>query len=265
MTIEVQVVRKPIVAGNWKMNLVLADAVELARRMDRAVRREKLGVQVVLFPPFPFLAQVSETLLTNPDLGMGAQNVSPHEGGAHTGEVSIPMLRSVGVSHVLIGHSERRHMYGADDELIASQVAGVHKAGLRPMLCVGETLEERNNGSQTDVVQRQLSSALDGMEGYNFDHLVIAYEPVWAIGTGENAEVDQIEEMHGFIRSWCSDHLSEEAADSVRVLYGGSLNPENSKEIFDLADVDGGLVGGASLTYDSFYDIVLNASPGGKS
>ncbi len=264
-TMQKEHLRKPIVAGNWKMNLVLSEAVDLTKHLHDTIIREQPGVQVVLYPAYPFLGQVADRLRTNPDLGMGAQNVSPYESGAHTGEVSVAMLRSVGVSHVLIGHSERRAMYGASNALTGAQISAVHRAGLRPMLCVGETLEEREAGNAESIVADQLSAALSGENEYNWNYLVIAYEPVWAIGTGRVAGLEEIESMHLFIRSWISENFDKTASSRIRILYGGSLNPENSREIFRLPNVDGGLVGGASLTFNSFIEIVRAAAPGGHS
>lgn len=259
-----QIHRKPIVAGNWKMNLVLSESVDLTRRVNEMIIREQPGVQVILFPAFPFLEQVADRLRTNPDLGMGAQHVSPVESGPHTGEVSVSMLRSVGVSHVLIGHSERRSLYGANNSLTGAQVSAVHAAGLRPLLCVGETLDERESGNAERIVADQLEAALAIDSEFNWEFLVVAYEPVWAIGTGRVAGVEEIASMHKFVRGWLNDRYGAAAADTVRIIYGGSLRPDNADEIFGLEDVDGGLVGGASLSYDSFTDLIRTASPGGR-
>ena len=251
--------RRPVVAGNWKMNLDLSAGVELANKVNDAVTKAKRNVQVILFPSFPLLKSVGDVVRPNPMLGMGAQSVNQHDGGAHTGEVSGLILKSVGTSHVLIGHSERRQMYGETGDLVRRKFEATLRVGLRPLLCVGETAEERADGTADGIVLRQLEEALHPSDEINWDHLIIAYEPVWAIGTGVNATPDDAEQMHRVIREWISGQFSRESADQLRIVYGGSITPENAGELFERDGVDGGLVGGASLQFDSFDQIITAA------
>ena len=251
--------RRPIVAGNWKMNLDYSEGVELATEVNDSVTRSKRNVQVVLFPTFPLLKSVGDVVRPNPMLGMGSQTISQFESGAHTGEVSGSILRSVGTSHVLIGHSERRQMYGETGNVVRQKFTATLRNGLRPFLCVGESREERSRGVESGVVVSQLEEALHSTDEINWDHLVIAYEPVWAIGTGENATPDDAEQMHRVIRSWIAGVFGEDPAEQLRIVYGGSITPENASELFARDGVDGGLVGGASLQFDSFDQIITAA------
>lgn len=251
--------RKPIVAGNWKMNLPLSEGVALAREVNEAVLREHRNVQVILFPSFPILKDVGDIVRPNPDLGTGAQTISEHDGGAYTGEVSGMILRSVGTSHVLIGHSERRRRHGESGERARAKLLACLRAGLRPMLCVGETESERGEGRAAEIVTAQLDEALKQGDEYNWDYLVVAYEPVWAIGTGRNATPEDAEGMHRVIREWIEERFGPEQSRQLRIIYGGSITPENAGPIFRRDGVDGGLVGGASLQFDSFNEIITAA------
>nr|BCX00073.1 MAG: triosephosphate isomerase [Bacteroidota bacterium] len=259
--------RIPLVAGNWKMHTVRQEAITLAEAIARAVSGLSAAVEVTLCPPFVFLEPVRQALADTP-VQLGAQNVHPEPEGAFTGEISVPMLASVGCRYVIVGHSERRQYFGETDAWIARKVRAVLQGGLRPILCVGERLEERQAGRARQVVQAQLEGALDGLSEEALPELVIAYEPVWAIGTGQNATPQQAQEMHGFIRSWMRARWGSKA-DSVRLLYGGSLKPDNAAALFRQPDVDGGLVGGASLKASSFLAIVEAAigvsSQGGEA
>ncbi len=228
-----------LVAGNWKMNLGPAEA----RLLAKAVASMKFeGVEVGVAPPFPYLPIVAGEL-TGSEVLLGAQNVFWEDWGAYTGEVSAPMLRELGVQFVIVGHSERRHILGEPDQWINKKLKKAIEHGLRPILCVGETLQERESGKAKEVVARQLEEGLKGVVG-QFD---IAYEPVWAIGTGRNATPEQASEMHLFIK----EQLGE-----VRVLYGGSVKPENAGELIRAEGIDGFLVGGASLKPESFWGII---------
>ena len=251
--------RTPIVAGNWKMNLHLDEAVDLTSRVNDQLIQDPNGVQVVLFPPFPYLGRVADLLRANPSLGMGAQTVHEVAWGAHTGEVSVPMIAAMGASHVLVGHSERRTLYGETDDRVRAKVLAITSAGLRPMLCVGETLEQRRAGEAESVVVAQLSAALEKDDHLNWDHLVVAYEPVWAIGTGKTATVEDAEQMHMVIRQWISDTFGADKAEQIRIVYGGSVNTTNADELFSSPNIDGGLVGGASLQFSSFTELIESA------
>ncbi len=236
--------RRRIAAGNWKMHLDLVRALALARDL-----KEKLsgieGVEIIICPPFPFLIPIREILKGSP-IKLGAQNMHFAEEGAFTGEVSPKMLSGI-CEYVILGHSERRHIFGESDELIRKKVESALKFGLRPILCVGETLEERDEGRKFEVVERQMRSALEGLD---FEDLIIAYEPVWAIGTGRPAGGSDAQEMACFIRGILGSRGGE-----VPVLYGGSVNSRNIAEFSRRPDIDGALVGGASLRAGEFAEI----------
>lgn len=250
--------RKPIVAANWKMHKTLAEAREYCRRFRELVPRD-FPVELVIFPPFTALPAVREELSGTP-IRWGAQNAHPEPKGAFTGEVSLPMLLEYGVSYVIVGHSERRHIFGETDEFIAKKTRAVLGAGLSPILCVGERLEERRAGKAQEVVEGQLSAALEGIPPDEAQRIVIAYEPVWAIGTGVPAHPEDAQEMAAHIRGWLRARYGE-LADSIRIQYGGSVKPENAGEFLKLPDIDGALVGGASLDPDSFFAIAKGGVP----
>jgi len=243
--------RRALVAGNWKMNGSRAMAHDLAAAIV-AARPDK--ADVLLCPPTPYLAVVAETLAGSAVL-LGAQDCSEHASGAYTGEVAASMLADCGCSHVILGHSERRQLFGDDDARVAAKVARAHGLGLKPVLCVGETLAERRADATEAVVARQLDAVLglDGIAAILAD-LVIAYEPVWAIGTGETATPDQAQAVHAFIRERVARTDAARAAD-MRLLYGGSVKPANAAELFAMPDIDGGLIGGASLEAEPFLAI----------
>ena len=252
--------RKTIIAGNWKMNTDRASASELATAVARGA--EALPgtdtVDIVLCPPSVLVPVVGERI-ANTRIRLGAQNMYNEPKGAFTGEVSGEMLRSVGCSYVILGHSERRTLFGESDLDICYKVNAAEGVGLSPIICVGETAAEREHGMMPHVVERQVRTALDGILEFSVRRCVIAYEPIWAIGTGENATPDQIAEAHSFIRSILADLYGAEVALDVSVLYGGSVNRDNAPAIMALPDVDGGLIGGASLDADSFLSIVRAA------
>lgn len=247
--------RKMIVAGNWKMNLGRREAVELASAV--AAAGVPSGVEVAVFPTFPWLVPVHEAL-GDSGVQLGAQDCYTEPAGAFTGEVSPVALAEI-CSAVLAGHSERRHVIGESDELVGSKVAAIQQAGMTAYLCVGETLEERQAGRAQEVVERQLASGLAAVDAGELHLLVIAYEPVWAIGTGVAASAEDAQEMCAAVRQWLTGRYGEPGSQ-VRVLYGGSVSPSNVEELFACPDVDGGLVGGASLDAGSFGALVEAAA-----
>ena len=245
--------RKKIVAGNWKMNTTLQEGVELAKSVN-----EKVGntaATVVLCTPFIHLTEVKKEI-NKPGLYLGAQNCADKESGAYTGEVSAEMVKSTGADYVILGHSERRAYYGETDELLAVKVKLALKNGLTPIFCIGEVLEERESGKHFDVVKSQLKNGLFDLSPEDFGKIVIAYEPVWAIGTGKTASPEQAQEIHKVIRDSIKEKYGNTIADDCSILYGGSCKPSNAAELFANPDVDGGLIGGASLKTDDFMGIV---------
>lgn len=247
-------IRKPYIAGNWKMNLDRASCLDLIKtikgRLGDGNERE-----VAVFAPAIYLADVAAVAQGSP-LGIGGQNLWYEESGAFTGELSAGMMREVGADRVLIGHSERRHIFRELDEWMASKVRCALDGDLLPILCVGETLEERQ-GNRTDrVIKRQLESGFQHVRAEDARRLTVAYEPVWAIGTGETATTEQADQVHRMIRKWIGARLGADAANSIRILYGGSVKPDNAKELMAVEDIDGLLVGGASLRADTFIPII---------
>ena len=246
--------RKPYIAGNWKMNLDRARALDLIKTI-----KGRLGDgsdrEVAVFTPSVYLADVSAVAQGSP-LGVGAQNLFYEENGAFTGELAGAMLREVGADRVLIGHSERRHVFREPDDWMGRKMQAALRINLLPVLCIGETIEERKANRTDRVLRRQLDAGLDGVTERDARRITIAYEPVWAIGTGEVATVDQVSAAHRFIRKWFGGKLGAEAAGLVRLLYGGSVKPDNARELMAIEDVDGLLVGGASLKPDTFIPII---------
>lgn len=243
--------RRPLVAGNWKMHGSRADN---SRLVDELLRSDDGGgAEVVVCPPFVYLWEVARQLKDS-SLVLGAQNVCAEAQGAYTGEVSASMLKDVGCRYVIVGHSERRHLYREDDQLVARKFVAAQHDGLVPILCVGETLEERERGATQDVVGRQLEAALALAGVAAFGSAIVAYEPVWAIGTGKNATPGQAQDVHAFVRGQIAAKDATLAA-SLRILYGGSVKAANAAEIFAQPDVDGGLIGGASLKGEEFRRI----------
>jgi triosephosphate isomerase (TIM) len=245
--------RKKIVAGNWKMNKTLQEGVELAKTINRQV--EDMDVVVILCTPFIHLTEVNQ-VITKDALFLGAQNCASETSGAYTGEVSVDMIKSTGAEYVIIGHSERRSYYHEDDALLNKKVKLALACGLTPIFCCGEVLAERQAGNHMKVVKTQIEKALFDLSPADFGKVVIAYEPVWAIGTGVNATSDQAQEMHKAIRGLIAEKFGNQAADETSILYGGSCKPSNAKELFANPDVDGGLIGGASLNAADFMGIV---------
>ena len=249
--------RKRIVAGNWKMNLVHEEAQKLVSEVVNMVQDEVTDdVTVIMCPSFVHLGTVKSLLQGSSKVFLGAQNCSQHAKGAYTGEVSISMLASYGVDYVILGHSERREYFKESHEELAAKVNTVLENGLKPIFCCGEVLSQREAGEQETVVGKQLEESLFHLTEEQFKNVVIAYEPVWAIGTGVTASTEQAQEMHASIRKMIADKYGAEIADGTTILYGGSAKPSNAPDLFACEDVDGGLIGGASLKSRDFVDIV---------
>ncbi len=245
--------RKPIIAGNWKMNKLTSEAVELAREV-----KNKAGTiadrEIVLCPPFTVLSSVKE-VIEDSSIKLGAQNMHWEVRGAYTGEVSPTMLKDIGCNYVILGHSERRQYFGEINETVNKKVKTAFSTGLIPIVCVGETLPQREKGETLTVIEEQVKTGLSGLTREEGKRLVVAYEPVWAIGTGKTATPDQVEEVQRFIRKSLGQMFGEENAQAIRILYGGSINPDNISALMSCENVDGGLVGGASLNVESFMKI----------
>jgi triosephosphate isomerase len=247
--------RKKIVAGNWKMNMDYAEGISLFSEIVNMVRDEQKGDQVaVICAPYIHLNSLAK--LGGNTVKIGAQNCHQSESGAYTGEISAKMVKSVGAEYVIVGHSERRQYYAESDALLLEKTNIVLKNNLIPIFCIGETLDERNNGSYFDVIKSQLTNGLFSLSADDFSTVIVAYEPVWAIGTGLTASSDQAQEVHAFIRQQIAAQYGEEVAENTSILYGGSCNPKNAAELFSQNDIDGGLIGGASLKSRDFTDLV---------
>lgn len=248
--------RKHIVAGNWKMNKTFEEAEELIDNLMTALEQTELdkNTLMVVCPPFPYLEMCSE-YSEDSYFMPGAQNVSDQEGGAYTGEVSAAMLQSLDIAYCIVGHSERRAYYGETDAIVAAKVNQLLAHDIRPIVCCGEVLEEREAGKQLEVVERQIRDGLFHLTAEQMAEVVVAYEPVWAIGTGKTATPEQAQEIHAHIRSLVKKQYGDKVADNLSILYGGSCKPSNAREIFAQPDVDGGLIGGAALKADDFMAI----------
>ncbi len=249
--------RKLLIAGNWKMNKTAAEALDLVNGLRRELAAVK-EVDLVVCPPFTALGHVSQAILDS-SLRLGAQNVSEHTGGAYTGEISAAMLKEFSVRYVILGHSERRQYQKESDLLVANKALTAHAAAIKPIVCVGETLGQREAGITEKVIGDQVRGSLAGLSKDQIEETVIAYEPVWAIGTGRTATAEQAQEVHAFIRRTLAALFDEATARRIRIQYGGSVKPSNARELMSLPDVDGALVGGASLEVRSFSDIVKNS------
>jgi triosephosphate isomerase len=251
--------RRYLVAGNWKMHKTVGEAVALARAIRQGLEERPVDVEVLVCPPFTALHPVAEAIRGSAML-LGAQDMHWEAQGAFTGEVSPIMLKDVGCSHVILGHSERRQLFGATDEGAARKARAAFDHGLTPLLCVGETLGERESGRTFEVVERQVEYALRHLRPEEIARTVVSYEPVWAIGTGHAATPKQAQEVQGFIRKLVTHSHGETAAEAMRILYGGSVSPENISALMGESDIDGALVGGACLRAGSFLDIVQAAA-----
>ena len=247
--------RKKIVAGNWKMNKNLQEGLALAKELDAILANEKVNCDVIIATPFIHLASVASAVNTQ-KLGVAAENCADHEKGAYTGEVSAEMVKSTGADYVILGHSERRAYYGETPAMLKTKVNLALANNLTPIFCIGEVLEERKAGKHFDVVKAQVEESLFELSAEDFSKIILAYEPVWAIGTGETATPEQAEEIHAYIRQVIAGKYGKQVADDCSILYGGSCKPSNAKELFANPDVDGGLIGGASLKAEDFMGIV---------
>ncbi len=248
--------RKKIVAGNWKCNTNLQEGIKLAKSVDKLVADKAAGdVVIILGVPYTHLTKVVESVDIN-RIGVSAQNCAAEASGAFTGEVSAEMVKSTGATYVILGHSERREYFGENSEILNKKLALALENDLTPIYCCGEPLEVREGNIQNQYVKKQLEETIFRLPESDFKKLVIAYEPIWAIGTGKTATSDQAQEMHEFIRSIISEKFGEEVAESTSILYGGSAKPGNAKELFANKDVDGGLIGGASLKAEDFLGII---------
>ena len=249
--------RKNIVAGNWKMNLDYETGVSLFSEIVNMVKDEVIGQQeVVVCSPFIHLSTISKLAEGVKNVNIGAQNIHQAESGAYTGEVSASQVKSLGVNYVILGHSERRAYFGETDQLLAEKVNVALKNNLKPIFCIGETKEERESGNFFDVIKTQLSDGVFHLSAEEFANVVLAYEPVWAIGTGLTASPEQAQEVHAFIRETLAAKYGQEVADNTTILYGGSCNPSNAATLFAQKDIDGGLIGGASLKSRDFLEII---------
>jgi triosephosphate isomerase len=249
--------RQKIVAGNWKMNKTFEEANVLASELMGMIADEVKGnVRVIFCVPFPYLVSIKNLLGNNPRIAVGAQNCSEHESGAYTGEVSAPMLKSINIPYVILGHSERRQYFGEDGKLLAKKIDTALKNGLTPIFCCGEPLEVREKNDHEKLVKQQVEESLFHLDTAALKKIVIAYEPVWAIGTGKTATAQQAQDMHAVIRKHLAGKYGQDVADSISILYGGSVNAANAKELFGCPDVDGGLVGGASLKSREFTEVI---------
>lgn len=245
--------RRPIIAGNWKMHKTPSEAVQLVEELKPLVK--DTDVEVVVCPPFVCLYAVKQAL-EGSNIELGAQNMHWENQGAYTGEVSPVMLKELGVEYVIIGHSERREYFAETDETVNKKVHAAFAHGLTPIVCVGETLEQRDQGITKDVVDRQTRAALKGLDAADAEKIVIAYEPIWAIGTGRTASAEDANEVIGYIREIIAELFGESVANKVRIQYGGSMKASNAKELMSMPEIDGGLIGSASLKAEEFSKIV---------
>jgi len=247
--------RRKFVAGNWKMNTLLQSGRDLAQGVAKAVPAGSPKVQVAVCPPFPYLIPIANEIRAS-GVELGAQNAYHEKPGAYTGEVAVDMLKDIGCTWAILGHSERRAIFGETDELISKKAAAVLAGGLKVILCVGETLAERQGGKTEAVLDGQMQGSLSGIDGSLMDRVVIAYEPVWAIGTGVTASTEQAQSAHAHLRRWLSGRYNSQVAEATRILYGGSVKPDNAEALLGQPDVDGALVGGASLKVADFVAII---------
>ena len=249
--------RKLIIAGNWKMNKTVAEGLDLVNGLKRELAAVK-EVDIIVCPPYTALSEVSKAILDS-NIRLGAQTMSEHQNGAYTGEIAAGMLKEFSVRYVILGHSERRQYQKESDALIASKAVAAHAAALKPIVCVGELLEERESGRTEAVIASQLEGSLKGLTRAQVEETIIAYEPVWAIGTGKVASPQQAQDVHAFIRGRLTALYDESISRRVRIQYGGSVKASNARELMQQPDVDGALVGGAALEIRSFSDIIKNS------
>ena len=249
--------RKNIVAGNWKMNLDYEQGISLFSEMVNMIQDEVHGnQQIIICSPFIHLPALVKLSASADQVAIGAQNINQNQKGAFTGEISAEQVKSTGAQYVILGHSERRAYFGETDELLAQKVDAALAYDLRPIFCIGETKEERESGDYFEVIKSQLSNGLFHLDAKAFQEIVLAYEPVWAIGTGLTASPEQAQEVHAFIRKTLAEQYGQDVADNTSILYGGSANPGNAQSLFSQPDIDGGLIGGASLKSRDFQEII---------
>ena len=247
--------RKKIVAGNWKMNLDKSSSEHLVKEILESTQ-EKQDIQIVLSPPFIYLEQIVKDCVSRPDVLIAAQNCSAYDNGAFTGEVSTNMLKSIGVDYVIIGHSERRQFFSESNDVLMNKISLSLSNNLKVIFCCGEDINQREKDLHFEIIEDQLKSTVFKLSANDFSKIVIAYEPIWAIGTGKTATSDQAQEIHGFIRSLITNNYNKDISDNTTILYGGSCKPSNAKAIFSEDDIDGGLIGGASLKSADFTSII---------
>ena len=252
--------RSILIAGNWKMNMGPKETGDFFTQLNDAAQKQIQGVEAAVCPPYVSLPAALSARKSDSAVKVGAQNVHFEDNGAYTGEVSTTMLNDLGCDFVILGHSERREYFGEDDAIINKKVKKALADGLTPIVCVGEVLQERKDDRHLEVVKTQTQGSLAGLSEADAEKIVVAYEPVWAIGTGETATPDQAQEMHAFIREELAGLFGKDTADTIRILYGGSMKPGNADELLKKEDVDGGLIGGASLKPDDFAELVAIAA-----
>ncbi|MBE6335134.1 MAG: triose-phosphate isomerase [Lentimicrobiaceae bacterium] len=252
--------RRKIVAGNWKMNLDFQEAQDLVEGIANLCEEKQPDCDIIICPPFPYLEMTSDMADDTQYFYVGAQNVNDNDSGAYTGEVSAKMLDSLGTQFCIVGHSERRKYYNEDNALLAVKIKKLLEYQIVPIYCVGEVLEEREANTHFDVIKKQIEEALFNLDVADMENVVIAYEPVWAIGTGKTATPQQAEEVHKFIRTLICEKFGEDIANQIRILYGGSCNAKNASDLFAQENIDGGLIGGASLKAEDFISIAVQAS-----
>ena len=247
--------RRRIIAGNWKMHNNISESQNLVTKLVNGLNDQNINREVIICPPFTSLTEVSN-LLSGTKIELGAQNMHFENKGAFTGEISADMLKSIGCKYVILGHSERRNIFGETDELINRKIKQALISELTPIFCMGETLAQREDGITNDVIKKQISEGMKGLSEEDVNKIIIAYEPIWAIGTGKTATPDQAQEVHKFIRSLLRENFSENSSQNIPVLYGGSVKPDNAEDLLAKEDIDGALVGGACLDVDSFISII---------
>lgn len=251
-------VRRLIIAGNWKMHKTSTETRSYIKELARTLASARPSCEVIAAPPFTSLSAAAEEA-KGTDICISAQNLHWEDKGAFTGEISAPMIKEIGCSHVIVGHSERRQFFGETDDIVNRKIAAALSHGLVPIFCLGESLDEREGGKTYDVVKKQLLGGIGAIKPPDPNNFVIAYEPVWAIGTGRTATPEQAQEVHAFVRKELTALLGKDFADPVRILYGGSVKPENTRSLMTCEDIDGGLVGGASLQVQDFFGIIKEA------
>jgi triosephosphate isomerase len=246
--------RKKIIAGNWKMNTTLQEAVELVQKITEYIDKI-VDVEKIIFPPYTYISSVHQIIKDIPHFYVGAQNCSEHQNGAYTGEISAKMLQSVGCSYIIIGHSERRHYFNESNEQLILKIKNALATTIKVIFCFGEKLEQRKQNLHFEIVKQQLTDVLLAFSETDLQNIILAYEPVWAIGTGETATPEQAQEIHAHVRTVITELFSKQLAETICILYGGSCNAQNAKQLFACPDVDGGLIGGASLKAEDFITI----------